>query len=41
MVPNFEVSEDIDIDEEDIEFFKENSNLSGFLNKMDAVKLAK
>ncbi|KAF9170605.1 hypothetical protein BGX21_011046 [Mortierella sp. AD011] len=41
VVPNFEVSEDVEIDEEDIEFFKENSQLSGFLNKMDAVKLAK
>ncbi|KAG0357548.1 hypothetical protein BGZ54_000288, partial [Gamsiella multidivaricata] len=41
VVPNFEVSEDVEIDEEDIEFFKENSQLSSFLNKMDAVKLAK
>ncbi|KAF8947007.1 hypothetical protein BGZ46_005667, partial [Entomortierella lignicola] len=41
VVPNFEVSEDVEIDEEDIEFFKENSQLSGFLKKMDAVKLAK
>ncbi|KAF9109861.1 hypothetical protein BGX27_007109 [Mortierella sp. AM989] len=41
VVPNFEVSEEVEIDDEDIEFFKENSQLSGFLNKMDAVKLAK
>ncbi|KAF9902867.1 hypothetical protein EC991_004487 [Linnemannia zychae] len=41
VVPNFEVSEDVEIDEEDIEFFKENSQLSGFLSKMDTVKLAK
>ncbi|KAF9080475.1 hypothetical protein BGX23_002101 [Mortierella sp. AD031] len=41
VVPNFEVSEEVDIDEEDIEFFKENSALSGFLTKMDTVKLAK
>ncbi|KAI1316657.1 hypothetical protein EDD11_009692 [Mortierella claussenii] len=41
VVPNFEVSEDVDIDEEDIEFFNENSQLSGFLSKMDTVKLAK
>ncbi|KAF9918548.1 hypothetical protein BX616_007991 [Lobosporangium transversale] len=41
VVPNFEVSDDIEIDEEDIEFFKANSQLSGFLNNMDAVKLAK
>ncbi|KAF9195213.1 hypothetical protein BGZ50_005047 [Haplosporangium sp. Z 11] len=41
VVPNFEVAEDVEIDEEDIEFFKENSQLSSFLNKMDTVKLAK
>lgn len=35
------VAEDVDIDEEDIEFFNENIALSGFLNKMDTVKLAK
>ncbi|KAG0266871.1 hypothetical protein BG011_000486 [Mortierella polycephala] len=41
VVPNFEVAEDVEIDEEDIEFFKENSQLSSFLNKLDTVKLAK
>ncbi|KAK3812849.1 MAG: nucleolar complex-associated protein-domain-containing protein [Benniella sp.] len=41
VTPNFEVSEDVEIDEEDIEFFQENKVLSGFLSKMDAVKLAK
>ncbi|KAF9426955.1 hypothetical protein BGZ94_005726, partial [Podila epigama] len=41
VVPNFEVSDDVDIDEEDIEFFKEHSEMSGFLSKMDTVKLAK
>ncbi|KAF9929356.1 hypothetical protein FBU30_001622 [Linnemannia zychae] len=41
VVPNFEVSDDVEIDEEDIEFFRENSALSGFLSKMDTVKLAK
>ncbi|KAG0220566.1 nucleolar complex-associated protein-domain-containing protein [Mortierella sp. GBAus27b] len=41
VTPNFEVPEDIEIDEEDIEFFQENKDLSRFLNKMDAVKLAK
>ncbi|KAG0209554.1 hypothetical protein BGX28_010252 [Mortierella sp. GBA30] len=40
VVPNFE-DQDVEIDEEDIEFFKENVHLSGFLNKMDTVKLAK
>ncbi|KAF9301100.1 hypothetical protein BGZ74_007168 [Mortierella antarctica] len=39
--PNAVVAEDVDIDEEDIEFFNENIALSGFLNKMDTVKLAK
>ncbi|KAF8931226.1 hypothetical protein BGZ58_007749 [Dissophora ornata] len=41
VVPNFEVSEEVEIDEEDIEFFKENIQHSGFLSKMDTVKLAK
>ncbi|KAG0047182.1 hypothetical protein BGZ83_007730 [Gryganskiella cystojenkinii] len=41
VVPNFEVSEEVEIDDEDIEFFNEHSQLSGFLNKMDTVKLAK
>ncbi|KAF9947388.1 hypothetical protein BGZ72_010594 [Mortierella alpina] len=40
VVPNFE-EQDVEIDDEDIEFFKENSHLSGFLNKMDTVRLAK
>ncbi|KAG0228530.1 hypothetical protein BGW41_003390 [Actinomortierella wolfii] len=38
---NFEVSDDVEIDEEDIEFFKEHSSHSSFLTKMDTVKLAK
>ena len=41
VVPNFEVSEEVEIDEEDIEFFKDNLQHSGFLSKMDTVKLAK
>ncbi|KAG0038581.1 hypothetical protein BGZ82_011547 [Podila clonocystis] len=39
--PNDVAAEDVDIDEEDIEFFNDNIALSGFLNKMDTVKLAK
>ncbi|KAG0347570.1 hypothetical protein BG004_007474 [Podila humilis] len=41
LVPNFEVPEEVEIDDEDIEFFNEHSALSGFLSKMDSVKLAK
>jgi len=41
VVPNFEVSEEVEIDDEDIEFFKEHGQMSGFLSKMDTVKLAK
>lgn len=40
-MPNFEVSEEVEIDDEDIEFFKEHGQMSGFLSKMDTVKLAK
>ncbi|KAG0270631.1 hypothetical protein DFQ27_002622 [Actinomortierella ambigua] len=39
--PNFEVSEEVDIDEDDIEFFKEHGTHSSFLTKMDTVKLSK
>ncbi|KAF9582094.1 hypothetical protein BGW38_000649 [Lunasporangiospora selenospora] len=38
---NFESHEDIEIDDYDIEFFNENSQMSGFLTKMDVQKIAK
>ncbi|KAF9980341.1 hypothetical protein BGZ65_005212, partial [Modicella reniformis] len=41
VTPNFEVSDDVEIDAEDIEFFQEHGGMSNFLTKMDAVRLAK